>query len=201
MKIAIATLKSVAPYSQSRCYDREVPKLNKELPAAYEDRTWRNRLHVNARGTVEIPGTAFANCVKQMCKRLRLKVPGKGNSEWTKYFEAGIMVTDALDLGVKPEDVTKDTLFVPSDGRPGGGKRVWKHFPRIDEWGGTVRFFVLDDQITADVFVSVLESAGTLVGLGRFRPESRGFYGRFMVEKVDWIEGDAALRAMSGKAA
>jgi len=202
MKIAIATLKSEAPYSQSRCYDREVPKLDKgkELPQAYDDRTWRHRMHVTTSGHVEIPPMAFANCVKQACKRLRLKVPGKNGSEWTKYFEAGIMVTEALVLKVKAADVKGETLFVPSNGVRGNGKRVWRTFPRIDEWAGRVRFFVLDDQITPEVFVPVLESAGALVGIGRFRPENCGFYGRFSVASVDWLEDEAAMRAMRGAA-
>ena len=61
---------------------------------------------------------------------------------------------------------------------------------------GVVTFIILDDIITEDVFTQVLRSAGMLVGIGRFRPENRGFYGRFAVERVEWIEdGDAVIAA------
>ena len=57
-------------------------------------------------------------------------------------------------------------------------------------------FYVLDDIITESVFAQVLRSAGLLVGLGRFRPENRGFYGRFQVDSIKWIEdGDALIGA------
>lgn len=134
MKMAIAHLESTSPYSQSRHYADDVPKLTKELPNAYEERTWRNRMHVDKEGHVQIPGPAFANCLKTAAKRLKLQVPGKGRVEFTKYFEAGVMCTDGITLDLKADDVPCDKLFVPSDGRPGGGKRVTKYFPRIDEW-------------------------------------------------------------------
>ena len=63
-----------------------------------------------------------------------------------------------------------------------------KWFPRIDSWSGDVTFWVLDDIITQDVFTKVLTSTGAIVGIGRFRPQSRGFYGRFSVDAIDWQE-------------
>lgn len=190
MKTATVHLESTSPYSQSRHYGDDIPKLAKELPAAYEERTWRNRLHADKSGYVTIPGPAFANCLKTAAKRLKLQVPGKGRVEYTKYFEAGVMCTDGITLPIKAADVPCDKLFVPSDGRPGGGKRVTKFFPRIDEWSGKVTFYIFDDIITEDVFRQVLISAGLVVGLGRFRPENRGFYGRFSVKSIEWAEAD-----------
>lgn len=201
MKIAKAYLKSTTPYSQSKNIDRsEFPLKPKELPDAYEQRTWRHRMHVTPDGRVEIPSTAFANVIKAAARRLQIQVPGKGKTQYTKYFEAGIAVMDGIVLDVKAEDVSKERLYVPSDGKPGGAKRVYRNFPRIDSWSGTVTYFVLDDMITEQVFSQVLRSAGLLVGIGRFRPENRGFYGRFEVTKIDWIEdGDAVVGAAAAE--
>lgn len=190
MKIAAIKIVGVSPYSQSRHYTDEVAKKPKESAADYEDRTWMHRVHKTKDGMIEIPGSAFANAIKSAAKRLKLQVPGKGRVEYTKYFEAGLMVPDGLVLSVKAEDVERDTLFVPSDGRRGGGKRVTKHFPRIDDWGGNVKCYIFDDIITEEVFSQVVRAAGMLVGIGRFRPENCGFYGRFEVESIAWAEGD-----------
>lgn len=199
MKIAKATLESITPYSQSRNIDPiEVPKLSKETPDAYEQRTWRHRMHVDADGCVVIPPTVFANAIKEAARRLQIQVPGRGKTLYTKYFEAGVMVTDGLTLPVKAVDVPCDRLHVSAKGIPGskGGTRVYRNFPRIDKWSGVVTFFVFDDMITESVFKQVLGSAGNLVGIGRFRPENRGFYGRFRVASVEWIEdGDAVIQA------
>lgn len=193
MKSAIAHLVGEAPYSQSRHYADDVPKLPKELPDAYEVRTWRNRLHADAGGHVVIPPMAFANCIKSAAKRLKLQVPGKGRTEWTKYFEAGVMVVDGVVLPDKAAEVPCDKLFVPSDGRRGGPKRVTRYFPRIDAWEGDVKFYLFDDLITEDVFRQVLVASGLIVGIGRFRPENCGFYGRFSVKSLAWISEEDTM--------
>jgi hypothetical protein len=201
MKIARAHLESVTPYSQSRNIDRlEHPEKPKEGKDDYEQRTCRLRMHVTKGGCVEIPSTAFTGTVKSAARRLQIQVPGKGKTQFTKYFEAGIDVAENLVLSVKASDVPMERLYVPSDGKPGGGKRVYRNFPRIDKWGGVVTFYVLDDIITEPVFTQVLRSAGLLVGIGRFRPENRGFYGRFKVTRVEWIEdGDAVIGAAAAE--
>jgi hypothetical protein len=203
MKSAIVHLVGTSPYSQGKHYSvQEVPKVDngKESADAYERRTWRHRMHVMKDGRVEIPGGAFANSLKESAKRLKLQVPGKGRTEYTKFFEAGVMVPDSLPLPVKAEEVPHDELFVPSDGRRGGGKRVTKLFPRIDQWEGDVVFYIFDDIITEDVFQQVLVAAGQLVGIGRFRPERCGYYGRFMVKSIKWLDEAATMQAMGGAA-
>ncbi len=184
MKTAIATLESLSPYSQSRGY--EVPKLDKESSGDYEERTWRERIHVNEDGQVFIPPMAFKNCLSEIAKFLSKQIPGKGKQTWTKHFEAGIMVLEPLMLPFKKEEISSERLFVPSDGVRGSGKRVWKRFPIVRSWKGQVTFIVLDETITRPVFEEHLREAGSFIGIGRFRPRNNGFYGRFKVVKVAW---------------
>lgn len=184
MKTAVATLRSVSPYSQSKHYTTE--KLPKELHKDYEARTWRDRLHSLESGEVFIPPMSFKNCLSESAKFLSLQIPGKGKSTYTKHFEAGVLVTDALNLGVHRDQVKGEWLFVPADGVRGSGKRVEKQFPVLHEWGGDVVFHVLDETVTEDVFKHVLEQAGAFIGIGRFRPRNNGFYGRFKVERIHW---------------
>ena len=43
-----------------------------------------------------------------------------------------------------------------------------KSFPLIHKWEGKVKYFILDDIITEDVFKKVLEASGNLIGeIGR----------------------------------
>jgi hypothetical protein len=179
MKLAIAKLKSTTPYSQSKYYS--VEKEAKELAVDYEARTWRERCHVNDKGQVFIPPMAFANSLKEAAKYLSVSIPGKGKSTYTKHFISGVLVTEPVYLPLQKEDVKGEWVFVPSDGQRGGGKRVEKCFPLIQEWSGTVNYYILDDIITEDIFRQVLESSGSLIGIGRFRPHNMGYYGRFEV--------------------
>ena len=191
MRVATARLESISPYSQSRHY--ETPKLARpngtvtESAKDYEERTWRERCHVNGDGShLYIPPMAFKNCLAEIAKYLSVQIPGKGKSTYTKHFEAGVMVLDGLSLPETKEAVDGEWLFVPSSGRRGDGKRVSKCFPIIRSWKGDVVYHVLDDVITPDVFDQHLRDAGNFIGIGRFRPRNNGYYGRFKVNSVKW---------------
>jgi len=47
---------------------------------------------------------------------------------------------------------------------------------------------IVNDTITEDVFTQHIQEAGKFVGIGQFRPENGGYFGRFTVESVKWIE-------------
>ncbi len=184
MKTAMVKIKGISSYSQSRYHG--TPKKDKESPEEYEKRTWCERLHVNEDGLVFVPQMALKLCLEDAARYLGLKIKGRGNATWTKHFEAGVLVLEGPVLHWKKEDVPGEWLFVPSDGKKGGGKRVLKKFPYMPEWAFEAAFLVLDDTITKDIFELHLHEAGKFIGLGRFRPRRGGFYGRFEVESVRW---------------
>lgn len=188
MKIATVTLESVSPYSQSREYASEVEKLDRETPAAYDERTWRNHCHVAKDGTgrVEIPPMSFKMGLDTAASMLGMKIPGKGQSTYTKFFLSGVLVMEPLILDVKPDDLPCDRIYANADGKRGSGKRVWRKYPRIDKWSGEVAYTILADEITPQIFEDHLKQAGGFVGIGRFRPQSGGFYGRYKPVSIAW---------------
>jgi hypothetical protein len=185
MKTVTVHLESVSPYSQSKHYDDA--KLDKELPKDYEIRTWRERMSVTEDGRVFIPPMAFKNCLAEAAKYLSLKIPGKRNATYTKHFLSGILVTDGLMLPDRKDEVPGEWLFVPSDGKTGGGSRVSKCFPLIRRWEGDVVYYVMDETITKEPFAEVLQAAGRFIGIGRFRPARGGYYGRFEARSIVWV--------------
>lgn len=185
MNIFQAGLESISPYSQSRHY--ETPKLDKESADAYEKRTWMERLHVSEDGHVFIPPMAFKNCLSDAAKFLGMKVPDKAKATYTKHFEAGVLIMDPLPLPETKEQVQGEWLFVPSNGRRGGGSRVLKCFPYIPAWKGEVTIYILDNTITEEALRYHLDGAGKFIGIGRFRPRNNGFYGRFKVTSLNLV--------------
>jgi hypothetical protein len=184
MKKAICKLQSVSPYSQSRYIQEK--RTRDETPAAFEERSWKQRCHWNENGNLYIPPMSFKNCLSEAAKYKSIQIPGKGKSTYTKHFEAGILVVEPLVLDITKDSIQHEWLHVPSDGKRGGTKRVEKCFPLIQSWSGTVEFLVLDETITEDVFTAHLQDAGSFIGIGRFRPRNNGFYGRFEVKSVSW---------------
>jgi len=185
MKTAIIQIKGVSPLSQSQAIRSE--RETQEPYAKFEERTWRERINVDSKGMAVIPAMAFKNCLSSVAKYLSMKVPGKRQATFTKHFEAGIIVEAAMPLGVAAVDVSGEWIFVPSDGRRGGGSRVWKCFPVFATWGGQITVHIIDDAITEEVFEEHLRKAGNFIGVGRFRPQNNGFYGRFSVASIVWI--------------
>lgn len=183
-KICIATIKGVAPYSSSRAHEAE--KQPKETADAYEHRTWREKMHVDAGGDVFIPAMSWKMAVDAASKMLGDKIPGKRNATFTKFFTSGVLVFDNAKLGIKAAAVEGVRVHANVDGVRGSGKRVWRIFPEVPEWSTVVKFHVLADEITPDVFERTLAQAGSFVGIGRFRAEKGGLNGRFVVERVRW---------------
>jgi hypothetical protein len=184
MRTVKIKIKSASPYSGNRMLDDQ--KASGETWDDYEKRCWRQRLNVDGDGNVIIPPMAFARAIQTAAARFAGKIRGKGNATWTKHFDAGILVTDPLTLPIKRDAVDCEWISVPADGKPGGSTRVQKCFPLIREWGGEFIVYVLDDEITQDIFNRVADLAFKLVGIGRFRPERKGFYGRAEVVSITW---------------
>jgi hypothetical protein len=185
MRTVRVTIEGIAPISFSAPIQSK--KSTGESHDAFEERTWRERLHVDDKGKVFIPPSALKNCLSDVAKYLSESVPGKGKSTYTKHFEAGVMVIEPIGLGIDAKTVEGERLFVPASGKRGDGKRVWKTFPVIRQWSGSAEIHILDPLLMdkPDKVREYLEHAGKFIGMGRFRPRNNGFYGRFKVTKFD----------------
>jgi hypothetical protein len=184
MKTCQVYFTGTSPYSASRAHQSE--KLPKETADAYEERTWRNKAHIE-KGRVVVPAMGFKMGLDRAVKMLGRQIPGKGKSTYTKFFESGVIVTN--NVPIAPEAaISCERIHANADGIRGSGKRVWRNFPRVDEWAGVVEFYVIADEVTKDIFEEAARYAGLAVGVGRFRPERGGFFGRYTVDKFVWSE-------------
>lgn len=196
MKTAIYKIKSISPYSQSRLHGK--PKLNKEQPDAYEKRTWIDKAHFGEDGEMFIPPMAFKQAIDETGKRLG-KIPGKGMATYTKHFKGGVLISDPVPLGVTRKEIDKDSAqladdpnmtatkyswggYCNSDGKRGSGTRVFRRFPEVKEWQSELKIYIFDEILTETEITTALTEAGSFVGVGRFRPENGGYYGRFSAE-------------------
>jgi len=187
---AVVSFKSLTALSQGKPVATE--RESNEPYMAHEERTWRERIHVDPEtGNVFIPGMAFYHSLVAAARYRGDSIPGKGKKTYTKYFETSILVVDNLITSVEAAKVASEKLFVPSDGKPGSGSRVWKIFPFIPAWEGTLKFYVMDPTVTREVFEKHLVTAGMFIGVGRFRPERRGFYGRYRATNIEWRKTEA----------
>lgn len=195
IRVATVDIMGASPYGQSGYVDPEL-KRPKESHNAFEERSWRERCSVvsddpeNPDTRIIIPTMAWKRSLDSAASFLRQRIEGKGQSEYGKHFRAGVQVFTPMILDVRKEDVKSVRVFVPSNGKRGGGTRVWKTFPMVakEEWGGTLDYLVLDETIPDDVFSFHLQEAGKFIGVGTFRPENGGYWGMYAIKKITWSE-------------
>lgn len=163
-----------------------------EDSAAFEERAWRERMHVMPDGQVFVPPMTMKRCLESTAKFLSESVPGKGKATFTKHFLAGTLVVDPLllfDKAGKPiiaANVPPERVYCNADGKRGSGTRVWRIFPFIAEWRTHAIVHILDPLLKNynEKIGEYANHGGQFNGLGRFAPRVGGFYGRFTVENV-----------------
>ncbi len=189
MRICTVILKSTTPYSSSKMVDQEdFPKKEKESHEEYDERMWIEKATYDPEGNICIPAMALKFSVDEAAKRLRIKIPGKGQSTYSKLFVSGQICDGDVSLGIKKQAVEMIKIWANADGVRGSGKRVKRRFPYVKAWQATARFLLLDDEIPTSIFERALVESGRLIGIGRFRPEKGGLLGRFSVEKTIWSD-------------
>lgn len=192
MKLCIASLESIAPYSQSKAIMGG--KRDDESHDDFERRAWPERIHADKDGNVFIPPMAFKKAIDAAAVYMKMKIPGQGQATYSKKFASGILVMDPLVLPITKEQVPGEWLHLDANGKKmgqGSSGRVHRCMPRIDSWAGDLHIHVIDEIVLntfkgkRTVLEEVLNTAGALIGIGRFRPAVGGFYGRFVVKSFE----------------
>jgi hypothetical protein len=94
----------------------------------------------------------------------------------------------AAMFSINPEQIELpkfDTVDVRSAVNKNVKARVIVKRPKWMEWGASFTILVDDDTITKETVESLLDYAGRYVGIGSYRPEHRGQFGRFEVENIE----------------
>jgi hypothetical protein len=78
---------------------------------------------------------------------------------------------------------------------PSTGGRILAHRPMFDDWALALEVELDTSIMTAKLLRQVVDDAGKRVGLGDFRPATKGPFGRFVVAR--WVEQQVKLAAAS----
>jgi hypothetical protein len=103
----------------------------------------------------------------------------QSQATYTKHFVSGVLVMDPLVLPLKKGEVEGEWRHVPADGMPGWVEAGDEVLPSHSQVGRECEIQVLDDTVTLQVLEEHLVQARQFVGVGSFRPQNRGIYGRF----------------------
>jgi len=89
-----------------------------------------------------------------------------------------------LFLPITPDAWEVDTR--PVQVPPGSGNRVLRHRPRFDRWALSFTLELDEDMMSPKLLRAIVDDAGKRIGLGDFRLDRKGPFGRFVVTR--WEE-------------
>ena len=119
-----------------------------------------------------------------------------------KYFKAGRTKITTMKSSLIPACVEIEGIAIPIehnepwsvDSRPvrspATGGRMMCHRPSFEDWKLSFVATLDEEIISAKLFREVVDAAGKRVGLGDFRPDCKGPFGKFVVTRWE-IQRDA----------
>jgi hypothetical protein len=178
MKTIEVTIEGITPLLMNRFPDAD-PNDGAKAPQNGDKGTPREqadpKVYSNGHGPY-IPG---ANIYAGMIEAGKFQKIGKSKltTQKSSLVPSGVFLPDAECL-VKPNkwEVDSRPVVIPST-----GGRIICHRPRFDEWGTKFTVQYDDKSFSEKTVRQLVDDLGTKLGLGDYRPQRKGPFGRFKV--------------------
>lgn len=138
-------------------------------------------------GSLYLPGASFGRLLREAGGAHKQR----GSRKSLKYVvpSAILVVQEIVTLH---DDTGKPLTDFEVDSRPvvipSTKGRIMRHRPRLNAWSATFDIDVSEDLIDASTVQQLLTEGGRALGVGDFRPEKGGPFGRFMVTNWSALE-------------
>ena len=96
----------------------------------------------------------------------------------------GLLILDGTHFPLTPTDWEVD---IQQGRNPNGGEAVCIIRPRFDKWGFKVTFILDEDGLSEGQARELFDIALSRVGLGDFRPQRKGTFGRSRIDRWEVI--------------
>ena len=134
-------------------------------------------LYKDEQGVIYEPASHLEGALKNAGKNF--KITGRRGATYAKLIGATIEIW--------PDAIPHKLLKYVTDSRPVviQRARIIRYRPRFDEWELDFTLRLLDEQLQVKTIKEILDYAGLYVGIGDYRPQLGGKFGKFMVTKFD----------------
>ena len=130
-------------------------------------------------GEITIPPEAFRKCLETAARKGR---EGPAVREGLMVFRSAFKY-DRDKLGNTPEEVANKAQFVTT--AVVQRSRVLRVRPKFDEWSATFSVEYDEELVDRAKLERWIDIGGRRIGLGDWRPEKSGRYGRFELVSID----------------
>lgn len=125
-----------------------------------------------------MPGTNLFAALVEAGKFHRLG-KSKVTTQRSSLVPAGINIRELMvPLGTKDFEVDSRRVRIPAT-----GGCIMRHRARLDRWKASFTVDIDETVFTPDFVRTLLDDAGKKVGVGDYRPATRGPFGRFVVTR------------------
>ena len=134
------------------------------------------RLYKDKKGAAYIPGPNILSCITAAGKFHKVG-KSKVTTQKSSLVTAAMSVDDLVCKIKGDWEVDSRSVRIPAT-----GGRIMRHRPRFDKW--SLKFHVeIDTEMFSETFTrQLIDDAGKKIGLGDFRPDCKGPFGKFVVK-------------------
>jgi hypothetical protein len=169
------TIQGTTPLLFNRFRDVQIEGKSKKRTGAMAESEIEDKLYQDEKGKTLLPSVYLKNCIVEASKQF--KIVGKGKSTYSKLVASTVDIAPfMIEL-----DAGKYEVFRISAVNPMTRGRMMTERPKYNKWEATFEIVLNDEQLDVSVINEILESAGKYVGIGDWRPQTKGMFGKFMI--------------------
>lgn len=186
MKSYKVTIEGITPLLMNRFHEAAEQSVSSGTAAVFRGTDNRRedaekRAYRFKNGNLYVPGVNLFASIMEAGK-FHKSGRSKLTTQKTSLVPAALAILEVeLPLGTKKFEVDSRPVTIPAT----GGK-VMRHRPRLDEWKLSFTLSVDTDMFSPKLARALVDDAGKKIGLGDFRPQRKGPFGRFVV--TQWKE-------------
>jgi len=147
--------------------------VQKKASNDYEQEAFK-KLYLDEEKNLCQPSNHIERALIEAGKKIRVK--GQGKATYSKLFGSMIAIPDMyLTHEIQDWEMFKTLVVIPST-----KGRVMRYRPMLKQW--KLKFNIdIEDEIDTHAVKEALDIAGRYVGIGDWRPEKKGKFGKFHV--------------------
>ena len=166
-------VEGTSPLLMNRFMDKSIEGSSKKRTGAIMVEEIKDKLYLFDERP-HLPAVYLRNAIVEASKQF--KITGKGKSTYSKIVGSTV--------NVEPEFTPINGDYIPfriAAVNPMTKGRMMVTRPRFNKWALSFQIILNDDGVPTSVISEILEQAGKYVGVGDWRPEKKGMFGKFMI--------------------
>jgi len=168
-------IKGITPLLFNRFLEASIDKKIKKHVGNYDPEKPEQKLYLTADGKIYTPSTHIYGALIDAAKNFQ--IVGKKKATYSKIFGSSITIEPDEILHKKQKVET----FSISAVNPNTRGRMMVHRPMMKEWELEFSVIFNEEDIPSEVLHDVINWAGQYSGIGDWRPNKKGKYGKFIV--------------------